>query len=417
MRKKVFAAAGATSLFLGPGRKEFDPSKPLPSFETHLLETAKETLSQIPSPQFDEGIIGSFMSGAFIHQGNLPGFLPFMVEGLFGKGCTAVEGACGTGGRAIAMAVRSVLSDLSDAVFVAAFEMQNGMKPLYGADILAGAAYYGRERKKGAPFFFPEIFSRRAGAYFERYGEELTRSAMAKWYEEAILNARKHPKAQEYHNSSKELYQRALKRSDPKEFLPHLNSFDCSKVTDGAVSIAIASEEGLKKLGIERERAVEIISLGEAEGDITKAPQDLTILSQSVLAIEKALKEGGIGIEDIALLELHDCFSITGLLMLEATGIVPLGGAPAFVLAGETRLGGALPTNLSGGLIGFGHPTGASGLRMLVDLQKEMTGGSPHYIALKKPFGLLISMGGDDKTVTAVVVQAPLKLKPHSFSF
>ena len=95
------------------------------------------------------------MSARFLNQANLPGFLPFMEPNLLHKPCTGVEGACGTGGRAIATGMRSILSDLANSVFVAAFEMQNTMRSVYGADVLAGAAYYKGERKEGHAYFFP----------------------------------------------------------------------------------------------------------------------------------------------------------------------------------------------------------------------------------------------------------------------
>ncbi len=399
-RKKVYACAGATSLFFGPGRKEFNPDLPMPSFEKYLLETAKGTLDQLNSQEFDEGVIGSFMSGRFLKQANLPGFLPFMAPSLKGKACTAVEGACGTGGRAIATAVRSVLSDLSDTVFVAGFEVQNGVKALYGADILAGAAYYSAERKKGHAFFFPGIFANRAGAYFNKYGEKRAREAMALWYANAIQNARQCPKAQEFENSSKDLIALGMTAPNPEKFLPFLNPYDCSKVTDGAASIVIASEEGLKKLGIEKENAIEILAIGEAEGDITKPPEDLTAFTQTKLASEKAFKQAGISLQDLGCLEVHDCFTISGLLSLEAIGLAPPGGAPEWILSKNRQL----PVNLSGGLIGFGHPTGASGVRMLVDLWQQFTGKASNQAHLNNSRGMMVSMGGNDITVTAVIV-------------
>lgn len=394
-RKPVFAASGATSLFFGPGRKEFDPGKPMPSFETYLQATAKATAGHLPPQSIDEGIIGSFMSARFLNQANLPGFLPFMVPDLEGKPCTAVEGACGTGGRAIAMAIRSVLSDLSDTVFVAGFEIQNGVKSVYGADILAGAAYYKKERKPGHAFFFPGIFAERAGAYFKKYGEEKTRKALAKWYEQAILNARKFPLAQEYQNLSENLLELGMTPPNSSQFLPYLNLYDCSKITDGASSILIASEKGLEKLGIPLSEAVEIISLGEAEGDITKDAEDKTELTQTKLAVKKAFHDSDLTPQDLGMLEVHDCFSITGLLMLEAIGLAEPGKGADLVLEGT-----ALPINSSGGLIGFGHPTGASGIRMLADLQRGLAG------KLEPTYGMMVSMGGDDKTVTAIVVKS-----------
>lgn len=395
LRKPVYAAAGATSLFFGPGRKEFDPSKPMPTFETYLQATTKETMKGISAQSMDEGIIGSFMAAQFLRQANLPGFLPFMIPELQGKPCTAVEGACGTGGRAIAMGIRSVLSDLSDTVFVSGFEIQNGVKSIYGADILAGAAYYRKERKPGHAFFFPGIFAERAGAYFSKYGEEKTRKALAKWYENAIINARKYPLAQEYHNTSQDLIKLGMTPPNPEQFLPYLNLFDCSKITDGASSLIIASEEGLKKLGIPKNQAVEIIAIGEAEGDITKDEKDPTSLTQTKKAAQEAFQQAGLKPNELGMLEVHDCFSITGLLMLEALGLANQGKGADVVLEGTS-----LPINSSGGLIGFGHPTGASGVRMLADLQRGLAGK-------KEPsYGMMVSMGGDDKTVTAIIVKS-----------
>jgi len=404
-RKKIYAAAGYNTVFFGPGRKEFNPSLPMRAFEEYLQETAKGTCHQIRQISLDEGIIGSFMSGRFIKQANLPGFLPFMVKELQGKPCSAVEGACGTGGRAIAMAARSVLSDLSDAVFVAGFEMQNGVKSVYGADILAGAAYYAKERKSGDAFFFPGIFAKRAEAYFEAYGEANARPGMAKWYEQSITNARKNPKAQEYQNTTKDLISLGMTKPDPKKFIPCLNLYDCSKVSDGASSLIIASEEGLKKCGIELSEAIEIIGLGEAEDDITKDPMDLKVLSANALAASKALAQAGINKENLALLELHDCFTITALLALESLGYAKKGEAASYILEGNTSATGNLPINLSGGLGGFGHPTGATGIRQLVDLLHQFTGKAANPASLKGPFGMMVSMGGNDKTVTAIVVK------------
>lgn len=403
-RKKVYVAAGYNTVYFGPGRKEFDPGKPMRPFESYLQETAEGTSKQLKNPSFEEGVIGSFMSGRFIKQANLPGFLPFIIPSLAGKACTGVEGACGTGGRSIAMGVRGVLSDLADSVFVAAFEMQNTMKSVYGADVLAGAGYYSKERKKGHAYFFPGVFAERANAYYQKYGYDTARQGMAKWYEQSILNARKNPKAQEYHNTTKDLYALGMTPPDPERFIPYLNHYDCSKVSDGASSLVVLSEKGLFKNGVALEDAIEIIGIGEAEGDITKPPSDWTILANTQLAVQKALEMAGISIRDVGILELHDCFTISGLLSLEALGLAEKGKAPAFVLDGNIAPEGKYPVNLSGGLGGFGHPTGASGVRQMVDLLHQLTRKAENQVKPRKPYGLMISMGGNDKTVTCFVV-------------
>jgi len=405
MRKKVYVAAGYNTLYFGPGRKEFQPKEKMPGFETYLAEAANGVKEQVADFDVDEGFIGSFMSGLFLKQANLPAFLPMVLPELKGKPCTGIEGACGTGGRAVAAAVRSVLSELSDSVFVLGFEMQNVVKAVYGADILAGASYYHLDRKAGHSYFFPGVFSDRAGAYFNRYGVENTRRAFAAWYENAIRNARMNPKAQEYHNETKDLYRLALTPPDPDRFLPHLNPYDCSKVSDGASALLILSEEGLKKCGISKEDAVEIVSLGESEGDISEKPVEGSHFDQMANASEKAFEASRLSTEDIAVLEVHDCFSISAVLSLEAIGFAKEGGGPDFILEGKTRTDGSIPTNPSGGLIGFGHPTGASGIRQMVDLHHQLTGKAENSVKLKNEYGMMVSMGGNDKTVTAVIIK------------
>lgn len=404
-RKKVYAALGYNTVFMGPGRPEFNPNEKMRGFEEYLLETAKGSL-QGKKLSIDEGIIGSFMSGKFLNQGNLPGFLPFMIEDLRGKPCTAVEGACGTGGRAIAMGLRSILSDLSNTVFVAGFEMQNGVKSVYGSDILAGAAYYKRERKGGDAYFFPGIFDKKAARYFELYGEKRAREAMAEWYRLAILSARENPKAQEYYNKTEDLITLGLTKPDKEKFLPNLNPFDCSKISDGASSLILFSEEGLAKAGIPKTDAIEIVSIGEAENAITDKAEEESVLDATKLAVKKALDKAKLTINDIGVLEIHDCFTITALLAIEAIGFAEKGGAPDFILEGHTKAEGKIPTNLSGGLIGFGHPTGATGVRQLVDLEQLLTQKAPRKVTLKSPYGMMISMGGNDKTVTCLIVKS-----------
>ena len=408
-RKKLYVAAGFNTIYYGSGRPEFNPSKPMPGFESYLKEASEGTLKQLAQVKIDEGIIGSFMSQSFLNQGNLPGFLPFIIPELLGKPCTAVEGACGTGGRAIATAMRSVLSDLADSVFVIGFEVQNSMKAVYGADLLAGAAYYNKERKKGHAHFFPGIFSERAGAYYEAYGQDLSRTAMAAWYQQAIVNARKNPKAQEYHNKTKDLLSLGMSQPNSDQFVPHLNLFDCSKISDGASSLLILSEKGLENCGLKKSEAVEIVGLGEAEGDITQSPTSLLELSTTRLAASKALESANVTMNDIGWLEIHDCFSITALLTIEALGLADKGKAPEYIIEGHTQSNGSLPTNLSGGLIGFGHPTGGTGVRQMVDLLNQITNKADNQIQSnnQKPYGMMISMGGNDKTVTCLIVKHP----------
>lgn len=403
--KKIFVTAGYNTIYMGTGRPEFNPSKPMRAFEEYLKETAKGTCDQVKNLELDEGVIANFMAGRFIKQGNLPGFLPMMVPSLQYKPCTRVEGACGSGGMAIATGIKSILAGFSQTVFVAGFEIQNIVKAVYGADYLAGAAYYNGMRKDGHSHFFPNIFSKRTGAYQAKYGAEKTRKALALWFVNAIENARKSPKSQEHTNTASNLLELGLTPPNPSQFLEHLNYYDCSKISDGASSLILADEEGLKKLGVDKKDCVEIISFAMAEGNITSEPNDPSYMDTTAHVCLQVFQNSGLTIKEIGHLELHDCFTISGLLALEAIGAAPLGKGADIILEGQTKSSGNLPTNLSGGLIGFGHPTGATGVRQMVDLLHQLTKKADNQIKPKSDLSMMISMGGNDKSLSAFIVK------------
>ncbi len=408
LRKPIYACAPFHTLYLGPGRKEFHPKKPRPGIEHYITEAGKGCLAQVANPDaVDAGVIGNFMASRFNRQGHLGAFLPAVHPALKYKSCTRVEGACGSGGLAVSTAVIKLLADQADAVLVMGVEVQNTVKAVYGADILAGAGHYSRERKSGHAFFFPNLFSDRAGAAYERYGKEYVRRGMAEWYALAVENARRNPKAQEHHNSNPDL--RATGMTDPARqgFLPHLTTYDCSKVTDGASAFIMATEKGLKKLGVDRKDTARVLAVAHAEGDITQDPEDLCRLDTTEAVAAQVFDSAGITVADLGVLELHDCFTITGLIALEAIGAADRGQGAQFVLDGNTRIDGSLPTNVTGGLVGFGHPTGATGVRQCADLVLQLTGKAGDcQVSLQdsKPYGMFINMGGNDKTLVSAIL-------------
>lgn len=406
-RKKVYLTAGYNTVSFGTGRKEFHPKKPRPGIEHYIQEAGRGVIAQINDPDnIDEGIISNFMAARFNKQGNLAALIPTVHPSLEYKPHTRVEGACGSGGLGLLTSVKSISSEISDVVLTIGVEVQNTVKAVYGADILAGAGHYATERKNGHVYFFPAKFSDRAGACYEKFGYDYMRKGMASWYKQAVENARKNPKAQEYHNAIEDLYAAGMTPPNPKAFVDHLNVYDCSKVSDGASALLFVSEDGLKKVGLDKKNAIEVVGFGIAVADITKSPVDLTVMTTTKKAVEKAYQMAGIGPKDIGVLEVHDCFTIGGLLALEAAGFVKPGESSAFVQEGRTNLGNELPTNASGGLIGFGHYTGGTGVRQAVDSVHQLTGkagDSQIKINPNKPYALMISMGGNDKTVTAMI--------------
>lgn len=406
LRRKIYLTAGYNTLSLGTGRSEFNPRRERPGLEHYLKEAGQETLRQLGGAQkVDEIVIGNFMAARFNKQGHLGAFATMVDAGLRFKPSTRVEGACASGGLALIAGMKSVLAETADIVLAMGIEVQNTVKAIYGADILAGAGWF-QNRKTGHAYFFPGQFSDRAGAYFAKYGREPSRKGMARWYSNAIENARLCPTAQEHENTILDLEIQALTEPNPKAFTDHLNYFDCSKVSDGASAIAILSEDGLKKSGIPKNDAIEIVGWGHATEDITQPPVDLTILTTVQEAIRQALESAGITYKQLGTAEVHDCFSIAGILTVEAMGFAAPGEGAGFVAAGNTARDGIIPVNTTGGLIGWGHPTGATGVHQAVTIWEQLTGkagAAQITIHAERPYGLTVNMGGDDKTVVAIV--------------
>jgi len=406
MKRKIYMTAGYNTISLGTGRKEFHPKKPRPGIEHYIKEAGQETLKMINGAKnVDEGVVGNFIASRFVKQAHLGAFMPMIDEGLRYKPSLRVEGACASGGLSLISGIKSVLSESADVVLSLGVEVQNSVKAIYGADILAGAGWF-QDRKDGHAYFFPGQFSNRAGAYFEKYGREKARKAFAIWYKNAIENARLCPTAQEYDNKTADLEKVGLSEPTPKSFTDHLNVFDCSKVSDGASAIAILSEEGLNKVGIPKSEAVEVVGFSLKVDNLTKQPEDSTKLSTAQVAAQEALEKAGITINDVATIEVHDCFTVAGILMVEALGLAKPGEGADFVIEGNTSRKGKFPINTTGGLIGWGHPTGGTGVHQAVTIWEQLTGKAGKAqieIPLDRPYGMSVNMGGDDKTIVAIV--------------
>jgi acetyl-CoA acetyltransferase len=407
LNKKIYMVAGYNTVSMGTGRSEFHPKKPRPGLEHYIKEAGQKTLDMIGgADNVDECVVGNFMAARFNKQAHMGGFFPMIDEKLQYKPAIRVEGACASGGLALVTAIKNVLSGSADVVLTMGVEVQNTVKAIYGADVLAGAGWYGK-RKNGHAYFFPGQFSDRAGSYYEAYGYDYAREGMGRWFRNAIENARLCPTAQEHENKVDDL-DALYKKLKPNgaAFVDNLNVLDCSKVSDGASTIVVVSEEGLKRIGIPKEQAVEVVAYGHKVRNITEDPPDPLELTCIKATAKEALDSAGITKDQLGTVETHDCFSIAGVLGTEALGFAEPGKGAQFVAEGNTARDGMIPMNTTGGLIGWGHPTGGTGVHMAVTIWEQLTGNAGDaQIDIKedRPYGMTVNMGGDDVTVVAIV--------------
>lgn len=415
LARRTFLVGGAHTPFIGKGHPDFiwkgHPDfgkRDNPTLEDMLTTAVRAAIDDtgLDPETVDRLYVGNFVGELFCAQGHLGAAMVGAHPAFAGKPAARLEGACASGGLALLSALDAVAAG-ADTVMVAGVEIQTSQSARVGADYLARAAHYRRQRSID-DFTFPALFARRIKVLREVAG--LTDEDLGYVAVKAYANANKNPYA---HMRTKEMpLELAREASDRnpcflgnEDLKPYLKMSDCSQVSDGASAALIVSEEGLRKLGKREADAVEIMSAGHAVASLYE-DGDPTAFSTSALAAGRALAGAGIGPGDIDVAEVHDCFTVAELLMMEAAGFAPRGRARDMVRAGETAIDGRLPINTGGGLIGFGHPVGATGVKQPLEIFRQMKGRCGDYQVQKKmAWGLTLNMGGDDKTVVSLALR------------
>jgi acetyl-CoA acyltransferase len=416
MHRRAFVLGGRTTPFIGKGSPDFIWKKH-PDFGTRENPTLEELLTAavrgaleetgVAAADVDKAWVGNFVGELFSNQGHLGAALVGAHPDLLYKPVMRVEGACASGGLAFASAVESIRAG-SDITLVAGVEVQTTASARVGGDYLARASHYKRQRGLD-DFTFPALFARRTKHYREAWGtteEDIGHVAV-----KAYANAHKNPLAHMRAVPMDLATASAPSERNPcflgnEELAPYMKVSDCSQVSDGASALILVSEEGLRRLGRTPADAVEVAALAHTTGNLYEDGDPLR-LSTTEAAIARVFKAAGVTAADVGVAEVHDCFTITELLMMEAIGWAKPGQSAAMVREGRTAINGDHPVNTGGGLVGFGHPVGATGVKQLLEVVRQMRGQCGDYQVPGRPtVGLTVNMGGDDKTVVATVLRA-----------
>jgi acetyl-CoA C-acetyltransferase len=172
-----------------------------------------------------------------------------------------------------------------------------------------------------------------------------------------------------------------------------LRILDCSPITDGAAAAILCPLEMAKKLN--KKPLVQVIGSGQATDTIAlHARQDITWLGATAKASEMAYTMAGVGPKDLDLVEVHDCFTIAEICVIEALGLVKKGKGGQAVESGLTALDGKIPVNTSGGLKSKGHPVGATGVAQIVELTEQLRGKAGDRQIKNANIALAQNMGG-----------------------
>jgi len=411
--RPVFLVGGAHTTFIGKFHPDFiwkgHPDfgkKQNPTIEEHLHRSVHDALSRtgVPAAAVQKGYVGNFTGEIFAQQGHLGAMLAEADPAFSFKPFSRVEGACASGGLALTAGVDAVCAGY-DVVLAAGVEVQTTLSAKDGADALARAAHYSTQRSID-PFTFPCLFARRAKAYRNAFG--LSEEDLAEIVIKAYANANRNPYAHmrtfkmtpENARAASDRNPRFLDNPDYREWI---KVSDCSQVSDGASCAILASEEGLTQLGKRRSSAVEILAYGHATAPLSESG-DLTELGTTRAAAEEAYRDAGVTPDKIRVAEVHDCFSIAEVMMYEACGWAAKGNGISLVKDGTTKIGGRLSVNTGGGLLAFGHPVGATGIKQAVEIFRQMKSLCGDYQISPAPtIGLTANMGGDDRTAVVSI--------------
>jgi len=307
-----------------------------------------------------------------------------------------VENMCATGTEALRAATYAVAAGAVD--FAVALGVEKLKDTGYGGLPLRTK---GLANDLWMPYgSAPGTFAQLAGAYTARHGassEDLKRAmAHVSWksHRNGALNAKAHLRKA----VDMETILNAPMIANP------LGLFDCCGVSDGAACAIVTTPEIAKGLGIANPVTVKAIQLSASHGwEASYHEWDGSSIRNTQEAAKRAYAEAGISAHDLSMTEVHDCFSITELVTMEDLGLSAEGSAIFDILDGRYDNNGAMPCQTDGGLKCFGHPVGASGLRMAYEVYSQLLGRAGDRQLANVDFGLTHNLGGQPANSVAAV--------------
>lgn len=355
-----------------------------------FAEAAKEAFDRCPKldPKKDiQALFVGHMGESYEHQGHTGATMADWI-GLEHVPATRTEAACASSGAALRAAICAVRSGLSDVVMVGGVEKMTHRATAEVTEYLAMASDYPFEQWHGMTF--PGLYALMATAHMHDYGTTERQLAMVavKNHYHGSLN----PKAQ----MQKEITLEAALSSRVVAW--PLKLYDCSLITDGASCLILTKPELAGKF---TDMSVNIVGSGQASDTIgLHERKSFTSLEAAKVAAKKAYEMAGVGPEDIDVAEIHDCFTIAELIAYEDLNFCKPGEGGQLIEKGETKLGGRIPVNTSGGLKAKGHPVGATGTGQGYEIYLQLTGQGEKRQVKDAEIALTHNVGGSGATAT-----------------
>jgi acetyl-CoA C-acetyltransferase len=367
--------------------------------------------AQVDPEDIDVGHVGNFVAELFVKQGQLGGFFGHLSPAFSDLPTSRHEAACASGSVAILAAMRELMLGHYQCALVTGIEIMRNVDGRTGAEYLGAAAWQGQEATD-CEFPWPHLFDRIATEYDSRYG--LKHEYLAGIAEINFANGKRNPLAQT----------REWRIDDAAFYAPYsgnpsiegaIRKLDCGQITDGAASIVLANEAFAKVWAAKR--CIPLADVPRIKGwghrsapllleeKIRISQGEPLIFPHVAKAFKEALNRAGMNdIRETDGLETHDCFTATEYMAIDHSGLTAPGQSWRAVEEGLIAADGDFPINPSGGLMGLGHPVGATGVRMLLDAHRQVsrTAGAAQ-VAEANNF-MTFNMGGSATTCVNFVV-------------
>lgn len=365
----------------------------------------------IEPKEVEVGHVGNFAAELYAMQGHLGAFLVDVDPAFSGLPTARHEAACASGSIALLAASAEIEAERYDLAMVVGVEQMKTVDPKRGGDFLGTAAWYETEAK-GVEFPFPKLFGRLGDEYDRRFGlkdEHLAHISAVNY-----SNAKRNPLAQTRTWYMSEDHANATGKFNAV-IGGRIKVSDCSQVTDGAASVFLASEKFAKayakRTGKKLEDLPRILGWGhrtaplEFDAKVKESAGNPYVLPHTRQAILDAFRRAGIedvwGVQGI---ETHDCFTTSEYMAIDHFGLTKPGESWKAVEEGTIEMGGKMPINPSGGLIGAGHPVGATGTRQVLDAWRQVTGNAGDYQVENARRFACLNIGGSGTTSCVFVV-------------
>lgn len=341
--------------------------------------------TKVLSTDIDYIVMGNMVSGETAAQAHLGTFVSSLLPHR--PAALRVEAACASGGLAVHTACALLESGRAQTVLVVGAEKLTDV----AGDIVTQALMHAADSEKDTPagLTFPGIFALTAQAYMHEYGlkREQLSLVSATSHKAAVLN----PFAQFRRDIPVASISKSPLVADPLRLL------DCSPISDGAAAVILSTK---------RPSNVRIAASQLASDHLSLADRaSVTSFESTKKAFAAALQESGWRKEDVDVIECHDCFSIASIIHLEDMGYCGVGEGIRLFEHGDASADGALPINCSGGLKACGHPIGATGVKQVLDIWKQLSGTAPNQVK-RATKGMAHNLGGVGATCTLHLLES-----------